>query len=178
MATSVTFSAAGLPAWATTLNAQTGVLSGTPAESDVGTTPDIVISVSDGEPPASLPAFHIAISTAVPRPAAAAAPANRAPTISGAGRQRRGDPPMFTPTAADPDGRALTFSIANKPAWASFSTTNGRLSGTPRRRRAHLQQHRHYRFRRIAQRIAAGVLDHRQRGGEPRASHLRRLPPA
>ena len=27
--------------------------------------------------------------------------------------------------------QTLTFSIANKPAWAAFSTTTGRLSGTP-----------------------------------------------
>ena len=129
----LTFSAAGLPAWAT-LNAQTGVLSGTPAESDVGTTPDIVISVSDGEASASLPAFHIAISTAVPPPPPPPPPpANRAPTISGAPAASvvATSAYAFTPTAADPDGQALTFSIANKPAWASFSTTNGRLSGTP-----------------------------------------------
>jgi putative Ig domain-containing protein len=37
----------------------------------------------------------------------------------------------FQPTASDPDGNTLTFSIANKPAWAAFSTTTGRLSGTP-----------------------------------------------
>jgi len=32
----------------------------------------------------------------------------------------------FTPTASDPDGQALTFSITNKPSWASFSTSTGR----------------------------------------------------
>jgi hypothetical protein len=37
----------------------------------------------------------------------------------------------FQPTASDPDGNALKFKISNKPAWASFSTTTGRLSGTP-----------------------------------------------
>ena len=37
----------------------------------------------------------------------------------------------FTPTGHDPDGAALTYSIANAPAWASFDTTTGRLSGTP-----------------------------------------------
>jgi hypothetical protein len=37
----------------------------------------------------------------------------------------------FTPTASDPDGQALTFSIVNMPSWASFSTATGRLSGTP-----------------------------------------------
>ena len=37
----------------------------------------------------------------------------------------------FTPTASDPNGEVLTFSIANMPSWAAFSTTTGRLSGTP-----------------------------------------------
>jgi hypothetical protein len=37
----------------------------------------------------------------------------------------------FQPTAADPDGDTLTFSIANKPSWATFSTSTGRLQGTP-----------------------------------------------
>ena len=37
----------------------------------------------------------------------------------------------FTPSATDADGNPLTYSIANKPAWASFSTSTGRLSGTP-----------------------------------------------
>ena len=37
----------------------------------------------------------------------------------------------FTPTAADPDADPLSFTIANRPAWASFDPTTGRLSGTP-----------------------------------------------
>src|SRR5687767_5965189 len=37
----------------------------------------------------------------------------------------------FRPTASDADGNALTFSIANKPGWASFSSSTGQLSGTP-----------------------------------------------
>jgi hypothetical protein len=37
----------------------------------------------------------------------------------------------FTPSASDPDGDKLTFSVQNKPSWATFSTTSGQLSGTP-----------------------------------------------
>jgi len=37
----------------------------------------------------------------------------------------------FTPIASDPDGNTLTFAIVNRPAWASFSTSTGRLTGTP-----------------------------------------------
>jgi hypothetical protein len=37
----------------------------------------------------------------------------------------------FQPGASDADGDKLTFSISNKPSWASFSTSSGRLSGMP-----------------------------------------------
>jgi len=37
----------------------------------------------------------------------------------------------FTPTAADLNGDDLTFSIQNKPSWATFSSSTGQLSGTP-----------------------------------------------
>jgi hypothetical protein len=40
-------------------------------------------------------------------------------------------PYTFTPSAADADGDTLAFTIQNKPAWAAFNTTTGRLSGTP-----------------------------------------------
>jgi hypothetical protein len=38
----------------------------------------------------------------------------------------------FTPSASDSDGGALTFSIANAPAWATFNTRTGQLSGVPK----------------------------------------------
>ena len=58
---------------------------------------------------------------------------NSAPTISGspAPQVMQAQAYTFTPTASDADGDMLTFSIANKPGWASFSTSTGKLSGTP-----------------------------------------------
>jgi hypothetical protein len=37
----------------------------------------------------------------------------------------------FVPSATDPDGSALTFTIVNQPSWAEFDGWTGRLSGTP-----------------------------------------------
>lgn len=37
----------------------------------------------------------------------------------------------FTPKANDADGDKLSFSISNKPSWASFSSSTGRLYGKP-----------------------------------------------
>ncbi len=117
----LTYSITNRPAWAT-FNGTTGRLSGTPQTA--GTAANIVISVSDGQASASLPAFTITV---------AAAPVNHPPTISGtpAKSVTAGAPYAFTPSASDADGDTLSFSIANKPSWASFSTSTGRLAGTP-----------------------------------------------
>ena len=58
---------------------------------------------------------------------------NAAPTISGSPTDTvaAGSTYSFRPAASDSDGDTLTFSVANKPAWASFNTSTGRLSGTP-----------------------------------------------
>ncbi|MBC8024482.1 MAG: putative Ig domain-containing protein [Steroidobacteraceae bacterium] len=58
---------------------------------------------------------------------------NTAPTISGspATAAITGRAWTFTPTATDPNGDRLTFEIQNRPAWATFDTATGRLSGTP-----------------------------------------------
>jgi hypothetical protein len=37
----------------------------------------------------------------------------------------------FQTWATDTDGRAVTYSIANKPSWATFNTQYGHLYGTP-----------------------------------------------
>ena len=67
---------------------------------------------------------------------ASSAPAtgnNSAPTIQGSpgGSAVAGQAYSFQPSASDSDGDTLTFSVANLPAWASFSQSNGRISGTP-----------------------------------------------
>ena len=58
---------------------------------------------------------------------------NQAPVISGspASTVLQGTAYNFVPTASDADNNQLTFSISNKPAWASFNTANGALTGTP-----------------------------------------------
>jgi hypothetical protein len=59
--------------------------------------------------------------------------ANRPPVISGAPptTATTGQAYSFTPTASDPDGQALTFTITNRPAWATFNANTGQLSGSP-----------------------------------------------
>jgi hypothetical protein len=59
---------------------------------------------------------------------------NRPPTISGSPPTSAvsGEFYSFTPSARDPEGRVLTFSIQRKPVWATFNTKSGTLSGSPR----------------------------------------------
>jgi hypothetical protein len=118
---SLTFSIANRPSWAS-FNASTGALRGTPDYNDGGTTSNIRISVSDGNAVASLDAFSITVSNA-----------NRAPSISGSPSTSvaEGQAYNFVPSANDADGDSLTFSIANRPSWASFNASTGALSGTP-----------------------------------------------
>jgi len=121
---SLTYSIENLPTWAT-FSASTGRLTGTPAMSNVGTYSGIVIRVSDGTLNAALPAFALQVTSAPV--------ANRPPVISGTppASIAVGSPYAFTPTASDADNNTLTFSIQNRPAWASFDAASGRLSGTP-----------------------------------------------
>jgi hypothetical protein len=76
-----------------------------------------------------------------PPPSAALAPlsaalsssVNRAPSILGrsVNAVRYGGTYSFQPMAHDPEGISLSFSIANRPQWASFDTLTGKLRGTP-----------------------------------------------
>ena len=118
----LSYSIQNKPTWAA-FSLSTGSLTGTPATTQVGTYSNILISVSDGTVSASLSPFSITVS----------APANSAPTITGTPTTSVtvGSAYSFKPTAADANGDPLTFNIQNKPAWASFSTATGTLSGIP-----------------------------------------------
>jgi hypothetical protein len=68
-----------------------------------------------------------------PSPPPPAPPGNHAPTIDAVPitTARIGQLYTFQPTASDADGDPLTFTIVNKPDWATFNTATGRLQGTP-----------------------------------------------
>lgn len=117
----LTFSIANRPGWAG-FDPNTGRLAGTPGDDDGGVHAGIVISVSDGRSVVELPEFSIAVTLV-----------NEPPTISGApdGQVTAGASYAFVPSAMDPDGDDLMFSIQNEPGWATFNPSTGRLAGTP-----------------------------------------------
>ena len=118
---SLSFSITNKPPWAS-FSSATGRISGTPGAAAEGVHVDIVIQASDGKLTAALAPFSIVVSGG-----------NQAPSIEGAPptAAREGQAYDFTPRAADADSDPLTFTIANRPAWASFDARTGRLSGTP-----------------------------------------------
>ena len=63
---------------------------------------------------------------------AAANGTNHAPTIAGSPQTSTTDGTAysFVPAGNDVDGDTLTYSIANRPSWASFTPSSGALTGT------------------------------------------------
>ncbi|QYX66870.1 putative Ig domain-containing protein [Shewanella putrefaciens] len=82
-------------------------------------TSTITLTLEDGAGNTSTQTFEVVV--------------NSAPTILGipATNVAQGAPYSFVPTGADADGNSLLFDITNRPAWASFNTATGELSGTP-----------------------------------------------
>ncbi len=121
----VTFAITNKPPWAT-FNSATGELHGFPPASTAGTTyRGIGIEAYDGSNYAML-WFGITVKpltgSSTPTVKISGAP----PTSATVGSTYR-----FQPTASDSAGRTLSFSVSNKPSWATFSIATGLLSGTP-----------------------------------------------
>jgi len=117
----LTFAIQNLPRWAS-FDTKTGMLAGTPSNLHAGVYPNILVSLSDTMATSSLAPFSITVVATNSLPSISGAPATSA-TV--------GEAYSFVPSASDPDGQRLTFSIANRPSWAQFDSATGRLSGTP-----------------------------------------------
>lgn len=130
------FAITNKPAWAV-FSSSNGQLSGTPAAASVGTYSGITIAVSNGYRTATLPSFSVQVSAPAAPPPAPPPPVPPPPVLPPV---ISGTPPItvtagssyaFQPTASDPGGLTLAFSVQNKPVWATFSIVSGLLSGTP-----------------------------------------------
>ena len=115
----LTYSASGLPAGAS-FNAAQQTFSWTPNYAQAGTF-SVQFLVSDGVSTDSETVSITVVNT------------NRPPVINGTpdSSLMATTGYSFTPSATDADGDSLTFSIVNKPSWATFETATGKLSGVP-----------------------------------------------
>lgn len=114
------------PGWAE-FNGQTGVLSGTPDQTDLDTTTGIEIRAIDpNNARAILPAFDLRVVDEN---------FDEPPRLTGEPKSQTfsGEEYRFTPVATYTGDGTLTFSIVNLPSWADFDPVTGELSGTPRR---------------------------------------------
>ena len=118
----LTFNIQNKPNWLN-FDTQTGTLWGTPSNVDVGITKAISITVTDGESSSTLPPFDLRATQGK----------DLAPVITGTpdNTVTHSSSYSFTPTASDGNDDILTFSIINKPRWATFNNSTGILSGTP-----------------------------------------------
>ncbi len=115
--TPYTWSATGLPAWAS-LDATTGVVTGTPT---APATVTVTVTVSDHESP---PASRSAVLPLVVRPTPLAVVTSGLPEAAVAA-------PYSATLRAIGGTRPYTWSATGLPAWASLDATTGTITGTP-----------------------------------------------
>jgi len=117
------FSITNKPSWATFV-ASTGLLTGTPINSDVDVYPNIIITVTDAAGATdTLTSFTITVNNT-----------NDAPLISGSPATSVNEDAnySFIPSVTDIDlGDTYSYSISNQPQWATFDSITGTLSGIP-----------------------------------------------
>ncbi len=116
---SLSFNVSNLPSGAT-FNAGSAVFNWTPSAEQAGNY-QVVFSVSDGSLSASQ-SVSLTVTFSNSAPVITGTPDSSVMATYSYG---------FTPLASDVDGDTLTFSISNKPAWASFDTSTGHLYGSP-----------------------------------------------
>ncbi len=118
---SLTLSAQTKPSWLD-FNAATGVLSGTPTNSDVGSH-SVALKATDGSSAVDTQSFTITVNNVNDAPTITSTPVTEATGGSGY---------TYTFAASDIDsGDTLTLSAPTKPSWLSFNAGTGVLSGTP-----------------------------------------------
>ena len=117
----VTYAATKLPSWLK-FNAGTGVLSGTPTNSEVGTH-SVVLTATDSSGAVDTQSFTITVSNV-----------NDTPTVTSTAvtAAKEDSAYSYTFAASDVDtGDTITYAATKVPSWLSINSSTGVLSGTP-----------------------------------------------
>ncbi|HXS19719.1 MAG TPA: putative Ig domain-containing protein [Steroidobacteraceae bacterium] len=128
----VTFKIYNRPSWAS-FSSSTGRLYGTPTAANVGAYHYVQIEGTDGITNSWLPAYTLTVSSSSSTSTGGGTTTGTKLVISGtpSATATVGAAYSFQPTTTVPSGQTATFKVYNKPSWASFSTSTGRLYGTP-----------------------------------------------
>ena len=112
----VTYAATTLPSWLT-FDADTGVLSGTPTNSEVGTH-SVVLTATDASGAVDTQSFTITVSDV-----------NDAPTVTSTALTSSTEDSAYSYTFAASD--TVKYTATSLPSWLAFDAGTGILSGTP-----------------------------------------------
>jgi hypothetical protein len=121
---SVEFSYVNVPSWSGTYRSS-GAIIGTPTAAGVYS--NIQIQAWDGTHFAVSAPFTITVTGNGSTKTSTPLKISGTPATTG----EVGEFYSFKPTVVAPSGATLSYSIKDKPTWASFSTSSGALSGTP-----------------------------------------------
>lgn len=116
----LSYSAENIPSW-TSINTDTGLLSGTPSFDDSGDYSNITIAVSDGTNSATLTPFSIEVVNV-----------NRKPEMLSQTSYEvlERDEIGFVIEVSDPDMDTVTISLQNQPDWLTFDEASSSLIGS------------------------------------------------
>ena len=112
----VTYAATTLPSWLT-FDADTGVLSGTPTNSEVGTH-SVVLTATDASGAVDTQSFTITVSDV-----------NDAPTVTSTALTSSTEDSAYSYTFAASD--TVKYTATSRPSWLAFDAGKGVLSGIP-----------------------------------------------
>ena len=109
------------PSWLS-INSQTGELSGSPRQKDVGFTRDVKVIVSDESGLFSFFTFDLTVNDV-----------NKSALILNISDKviEQNKELVIQALATDLDGDKLTYMVSNKPSWMTFDENTGELRGTP-----------------------------------------------
>ncbi|XPV67465.1 MAG: tandem-95 repeat protein [Halarcobacter sp.] len=119
-----TFTLENAPAFVS-IDSSTGTISGTAPTVTGEVLHTFTIKVTDGSNATDTTTVNLTVKEFSDIPAVPVISGTPTTTIAQDGNY------SFVPTAYDDNSANLTFSIENKPSWATFNTTTGELSGTP-----------------------------------------------
>lgn len=117
----VSLSVTGAPSWMA-FDAVTGILSGTPATTDIGVTEGVTITAKDSQDLSVSAIFNITVTDVNDAPVIVTLPEVGA---------TEGELYEAAVVATDPEGLTLIYALSGNPEWMTIDAATGVITGTP-----------------------------------------------